>query len=174
MAALLYLLQAAVTFVVIAFLLRAIMPLVRADFRNPIGQAVLRFTDPVIRPLRKLLGPVGRIDVASFVAVYAAQYAGTTLLGLVAGGGFAPGRTALVAALALASNVLFFYSAAIIAYAILSWFGPGGYNPAARLLSAICEPVLAPVRRLLPPLGGLDLSPLVVLVLLQAAQLLLR
>ena len=95
MAALLYLLQAVVTFVVIAFLLRAIMPLVRADFRNPLGQAVLRFTDPVIRPLRKLLGPVGRIDVASFVAVYAAQYAGTTLLRLVAGGGFAPGRTAL-------------------------------------------------------------------------------
>ena len=101
MAALLYLLQAAVTFVVIAFLLRAIMPLVRADFRNPLGQAVLRFTDPVIRPLRKVLGPVGRIDVASFVAVYAAQYAGTTLLRLVAGGGFAPGRTALAAALAV-------------------------------------------------------------------------
>jgi YggT family protein len=174
MAALLYLLKAVVTFVVIAFLLRAIMPLVRADFRNPLGQAVLRFTDPVIRPLRKLLGPIGRIDVASFVAVYAAQYAGSTLLRSVAGGGFAPGRTALTAALDLADNVLFFYSAAILAYAILSWFGPGGYNPAARLLSAICEPVLAPVRRVLPPLGGLDLSPLVVLVLLQAAQLLLR
>ena len=174
MAALLYLLQAAVTFVVVAFLLRAIMPLVHADFRNPLGQAVLRFTDPVIRPLRRVLGPVGRIDVASFVAVYAAQYAGSTLLRLAAGGGFAPGLTALAAARDLASNVLFFYSAAIIAYAVLSWFGPGGYNPAARLLSAICEPVLAPVRRLLPPLGGLDLSPLLVLVLLQAAQLLLR
>ena len=174
MAALLYLLQAAVTFVVVAFLLRAIMPLVRADFRNALGQAVLRFTDPVIRPLRRVLGPVGRIDVASFAAVYAAQYAGTTLLRLAAGGGFAPGLTALAAALDLASNVLFFYSAAIIAYAVLSWIGPGGYNPAARLLSAICEPVLAPVRRLLPPLGGLDLSPLLVLVLLQAAQLLLR
>ena len=174
MAALLYLLQAAVTFVVVAFLLRAIMPLVRADFRNPLGQAVLRFTDPVIRPLRRVLGPVGRIDVASFVAVYAAQYAGSTLLRLAAGGGFAPGLTALAATRDLASNVLFFYSAAIIAYAVLSWFGPGGYNPAARLLSAICEPVLAPVRRLLPPLGGLDLSPLLVLVLLQAAQLLLR
>lgn len=174
MAALLYLLQAAVTFVVVAFLLRAIMPLVRADFRNPLGQAVLRFTDPVIRPVRRVLGPVGRIDVASFVAVYAAQYAGTTLLRLAAGGGFAPGLTALAAARDLASSVLFFYSAAIIAYAVLSWFGPGGYNPAARLLSAICEPVLAPVRRLLPPLGGLDLSPLLVLVLLQAAQLLLR
>jgi YggT family protein len=174
MAALLYLLQFAVNFVVIAFLLRAVMPLVRADFRNPLGQAVLRFTDPVIRPLRKVLGPVGRVDVASFAAVYAAQYAGSTLLRLVAGGGFAPGRTALVAALDLVDNVLFFYSAVIIAYAVLSWFGPGGYNPASRVLAAICEPLLSPVRRILPALGGLDLSPILVLVLLQAARLLLH
>jgi YggT family protein len=70
--------------------------------------------------------------------------------------------------------VLFFYSTAVIAYALLSWVAPGTYSPASRLLAALCEPLLAPVRRFLPPLGGLDLSPLVVLVLLQAAQLLLR
>ncbi|MFO1408073.1 MAG: YggT family protein [Steroidobacteraceae bacterium] len=173
MDALLYIVNAIVTFVVVAFLLRAIMPLVRADFRNPLGQAVLRVTDPLVRPLRRVLGPVGRVDVASLVAVYAVQYAGTSLR-LLIGGAYSPLLAAWVAALDLLHTLIFFYSTAVIAHALLSWVAMDTYNPASRLLAAICEPLLAPVRRILPPLGGLDLSPLVVLVLLQAAQLLVR
>ena len=78
----------------VAFLLRVLMPLVRADFRNPLGQAVLRFTDPLVRPLRRVLAPAGRVDVASIVALLLVQFAGTALLRLVAGGGFAVGRDA--------------------------------------------------------------------------------
>jgi len=89
MAALLFILHALFTLVVIAFLLRLLMPLVRADFRNPIGQAVLQFTDPIVLPLRKVFRPAGRVDVASMVALLLVQFAATTALRLVAGGGFA-------------------------------------------------------------------------------------
>jgi YggT family protein len=173
MAALLFVLDALLTLVVVAFLLRAVMPLVRAEFRSPLGQAVLRFTDPVVRPLRRVIGPVGRVDVASIVAVLLVQFAGTALLRLVAGGGFDLAGTLIVALMSLARTVLRFYSVAVLAYAVLSWIAPGTYSPATRLLAALCEPVLGPVRRILPPVAGLDLSPLLVLIGLQALQILL-
>jgi YggT family protein len=174
MAAILYILHALLTLLVVAFLLRVVMPLTRADFRNPLGQAVLRCTDPLVRPLRRVLGPVGRVDVASVVALLVVQFAGTALLGLIAGGGFAPGPVFVGGLLDLAGTVLQFYTVAVLVYALLSWIAPGAYSPASRLLAAICEPLLTPVRRVLPPMGGLDLSPLLVLIGLQALQILLR
>jgi YggT family protein len=146
MAALLFVLDALVTLVVIAFLLRLLLPIVRADLRNPIGQGVLKVTNPVVMPLRRLLGSAGRIDLASLVALLLVQLAGTAALRLAAGGGLA----------------------------LLSWIGPAGHGPAAHLLGRLCEPLLAPVRRLVPPIGGLDLSALFVLIGLQALQILLR
>jgi YggT family protein len=173
MAAILFVLDALLTLVVVAFLLRAVMPLARADFRNPLGQAVLRFTDPLVRPLRRVLGPVGRVDVASFVALLLVQFAGAALLRLVAGGGFDLAGTLLAGLTELVRTVLRFYSVAILAYAVLSWIAPGAYSPATRLLAALCEPLLTPVRRILPPVAGLDLAPLFVLIGLQALQILL-
>ena len=173
MAAILFVLDALLTLVVVAFLLRAVMPLARADFRNPLGQAVLRFTDPLVRPLRRVLGPVGRVDLASFVALLLVQFAGAALLRLVAGGGFDLAGTLVAGLTELVRTVLRFYSVAILAYAVLSWIAPGAYSPTTRLLAALCEPLLTPVRRILPPVAGLDLAPLFVLIGLQALQILL-
>jgi YggT family protein len=74
----------------------------------------------------------------------------------------------------LAYTVLQFYTIAVLVQALLSWVAPGTYNPATQLLHRICEPLLAPFRRLIPPMGGLDFSALFVLIGLQALQLLLR
>jgi YggT family protein len=174
MAAILFILDALLTLVVVAFLLRVLMPIVRADFRNPLGQAVLRFTDPLVRPLRRVIGPVGRVDMASIVALLLVQFTGAALLRLVAGGGFDLLATLVAGLLGLAQTVLRFYTVAILAYAVLSWIAPGAYSPAARLLAALCEPLLGPVRRILPSVAGLDLAPLFVLIGLQALQILLR
>jgi YggT family protein len=174
MAAVIFVFDALLTLVVVAFLLRAVMPLVRADFRNPLGQAVLRFTDPLVRSLRRVVGPVGRVDVASIVALLLVQFAGTAFLRLVAGGGFDPAGTLIAGLMGLAQTVLGFYSVAVLAYAVLSWIAPGAYSPATRLLAALCDPLLGPVRRILPPVAGLDLAPLFVLIGLQALQILLR
>jgi YggT family protein len=174
MAAILFVLNALLTIVVVAFLLRVVMPLVRADFRSQLGQAVLSFTDPLVRPLRRVLPPAGRVDVASIVALLAVQLAGTALLRLVAGAGFAPGPILAAGLHGLAGTVLQFYSVALLLYVLLSWIAPGTYNPATRLLDRICEPLLRPLRRIIPPIAGLDFSALFVLIGLQALQILLR
>lgn len=173
MRALLFVLDTLISLVVIAYLLRVLLPLVRADFRNPIGQAVLKVTDPLVMPLRKVLPPAGRIDTASIVAMLLVQLAGTIVLRLVVGYGLDPGILLVSALRSLLHTVLQFYVVAILVYALLSWIAPGTYSPANQLLSRLCEPLLAPVRRVIPPLGGLDLSALVVLIALQALQLLL-
>jgi YggT family protein len=92
----------------------------------------------------------------------------------VAGGGFGLGGTVVAGLSGLAQTILRFYSVAILAYAVLSWVMPGSRSPATRLLAALCEPLLGPVRRVLPSVAGLDLAPLIVLIGLQALQILLR
>jgi len=173
-AALYFILDALLTLVVVAFLLRLLMPIVRADFRNPIGQAVLRFTDPIVLPLRKLLPPAGRLDSAAVAALLLVQFAKTTVLRLLGGGVLAPGPAALWSLRDLAVTVLQFYFVAVLLYALMSWVAPGGRGPAVHLLDRLCEPLLRPVRRVVPPVGGLDLSALFVLIGLQALQILLR
>jgi len=174
MQALLYIIDALVTLVVIAFLLRVLMPIVRADFRNPIGQAVLALTDPLVRPLRRALPPAGRVDLASVAAVLLVQVIGSAILRLLAGGGFDLGAILLHAIVELLHTVLQLYTVAILLYALLSWVAPGTYSPANQILTRLCEPLLAPIRRIVPPLGGLDLSALFALIALQALQILLR
>lgn len=174
MSALFFIVDALLTLVVVAFLLRLLMPLVRADFRNPVGQAVLQLTNPLVMPLRKLLPPAGRVDAASVVALLAVQLAKTAALRLLAGAGAAVLPLLSGALRDLASTVLQFYFVVMLLYVLLSWVAPGNYSPAAQLLGRLCNPLLAPLRRVLPPLGGLDLSPLFVMIGLQALQILLR
>ena len=174
MQALIYILDALITLVVISFLLRALFPVIRADFRNPIGQAVLRVTDPLVLPLRRVLRPAGRVDVAAIVALVIVQIVGTVLVFGLAG---APMSAALIVSEALrqlARTVLQFYFFAVLLHVVLSWVAPGARSPAAAILERLCEPLLRPLRRIIPPLGGLDLSPIFVLIGLQALQILLR
>lgn len=174
MQAVIFIFDALLTLVVVAFLLRLLMPLVRTDFRNPIGQAVLQVTNPLVMPLRKLLPPAGRIDAASVVALLVVQLAKTALLRLVAGAGLALVPLLVGSLRDLAGTVLQFYFVAVLLYALLSWLAPGGYGAGAQLLARICDPLLNPLRRIIPPIGGLDLSALFVLIGLQALQILLR
>jgi YggT family protein len=163
------------TFVVGAFLLRLLLQLVRTEFRNPLVQALVRLTNPLILPLRRILPPVGRVDTASVVAVLLVQVAATALLTLLAGFGVpSPLQLLLRATLALADTILSLYVVAIIGYVLLSWVASDGYNPAGRVLGDLVTPVLRPLRRALPTLGGLDLSPLVAIMLLTVLQMVLN
>ena len=174
MQALLFVLNTLVTLIVIAFLLRLLMPLVRADFRNPVGEAILKLTNPLVLPLRRVLPPSRRFDLASFLALLIVHFAGTALLHFVAGGGFRLESILLGGLYGLLQTVLQFYFFAVLLYALMSWFAGAGYSPVGQILSRLCEPLLAPVRRVIPPLGQLDLSALFVLIALQALQILLR
>jgi YggT family protein len=174
MQALIFILDTLLKLVVCAFLLRLLLPLVRADLRNPIGQAVLNFTSPLVMPLRKVFRPVGRVDVASLAALLLVQLAGTAVLRLAAGLTLAPGPLLLHGLLDLAHTTLQFYFMVVLAYVILSWVAPGNYSPVGQLIGRLSEPLLQPFRRVIPPIAGLDFSAVFVLIALQALQILLR
>jgi YggT family protein len=148
---------------------RLLLQLSRADFRNPISQAIVRLTNPLILPLRRVLPPVGKVDSASVVAVLVVALVDVGI-GLTVGG-YPLGDPFLwlrAMALEIAWLLLQAYFWMIIIYSLLSWIATEGYSPMQSLLAALCEPVLRPFRRLIPPLGGLDFSALWVLLILQA------
>jgi YggT family protein len=156
-------------------LLRLLMQWSRVDFRNPIAQAVVKITNPLIMPLRRVLPPVNKIDTASVVTVLIVALADVALMSVVRGFGMPPLPVLLrETALELATSVLWLYFYAIFLYALLSLVAQGSYSPLQPLLTSLCEPVLAPLRRLIPPISGLDLSPLWAGLLIQAVLILLR
>jgi YggT family protein len=158
-----------------AALLRLLMQWSRADFRNPVAQAVVKVTNPLIMPLRRVLPPINKVDTASVVAVIIVALAEVALVNLVRGFGVPPPLILLRdAAFDIASSVLWLYFYAILLYAVLSMVAQGSYSPLQPLLSSLCEPVLRPIRRLIPPIAGLDLSPLWAGLLIQAVLSLLR
>ena len=158
----------------VLLLLRLLMQLTRADFRNPIGRGIVQLTDPVILPLRRVLPPIGKVDSASVLAIIVVSALKAWLLRLLMGFGL-PGPLLMlnVVAIDLLRLVLRTYLISIVLNAILSFVAPGNYSPAQSLLAAICNPVLNPIRRTLPPIGGLDLSPLWACIAIQALLLLL-
>ena len=145
-----------------------------ADFRNPLARALVQITSPVLVPLRRVLPAIGRFDTASGVMVLALALAYTAAAHLLYDGMPPPLPIwALHALYAILRTALWTFFAAIFLYALLSLIAPGTYSPAQALLTALAEPVLRPIRRLIPPLGGLDLSPLWAIILIQALLILL-
>ncbi|MFL6550780.1 MAG: YggT family protein [Povalibacter sp.] len=155
---------------VTVFLLRVLLPLARADSRNQLSQAVIRLTNPLVMPLRRVLPPIGKVDTASIVALLIVQAAATATLWLLTGTPFSLGFAVFLRVMlfTLIGTILLFYTYALLLYILLSWVAPGTYSPAAALLDRLCEPILRPVRRISPPLAGIDLSALFVIIGLQA------
>jgi YggT family protein len=172
--ALYFLVDSVLTFAVYAFLLRVLLQLVRADFRNPLAQAVVALTNWLVLPLRRVLPPVGRFDTASLVALLAVQLVATLILFRLRTGALYPFLPLAVAALrSLALATLLLYTILIFVYALLSFIAPGARSPATSLLASLCEPVLRPLRQVLPVVGGIDFSPLVAIVGLTALRILI-
>jgi YggT family protein len=158
----------------LVFLLRVLLQLARADFRNQISQAVVRLTNPLVLPLRRILPPIGKIDTASIVAVLVVACAFVAIRYGLRGGMPANAFVWLhEVVLEIARTTLWTYFYAIFIYVLLSMIAPGGYSPMQSLLSALCEPVLRPFRRFIPPIAGLDLSPLWAGIAIQALLILL-
>jgi len=156
---------------ILAVLLRFLMQLTRASFYNPIAQFVVKLTNPPLKPLRRLIPGLLGIDIASVVLLIALKSLELALLGWIRD--FAPGLVPLLVAatVELVRLTIYVFFFAVIIRAILSWVSPYGlpHNPAGDVLVSLTEPMLRPARRLIPPIGGFDLSPIVVLVALQLA-----
>jgi YggT family protein len=173
--ALYFLVDSLLSLALFVALLRVLMQWSRADFRNPVAQAVVKVTNPLIMPLRRLLPPINKIDTASVVTVIIVALAEVALMSLVRGYGIPPPLLLLRGAvLEIATSVLWLYFYAIFLYALMSLIAQGSYSPMQPLLASLCEPVLTPIRRIIPPIAGLDLSPLWAGLLIQAVLILLR
>jgi YggT family protein len=175
MSAIIFIVQTLMSLVLIVVLLRLLLQLSRADFRNPVAQAVVNLTNPLILPLRRVLPPVGKVDTASVVAVLLIAVLEIAIVFGLSGFGLPSASVWLRAvALEIVRTTLWTYFYAIFLYALLSLIAPGGYSPLQSLLASLCEPVLRPVRRLIPAISGIDLSPLWAGIAIQALLILLR
>jgi YggT family protein len=175
MAALIYLLETLLSLCLLAVLLRLLLQWSRADFRNPLARSIVHVTNPVIVPLRRLLPAIGRIDTASCVAVVIFALLEVAVSWLLAGFGPPPALIWIrLAVIEILRTTLWTYFFAIFLYAMLSLVAPGTYSPAQGLLVSLCEPILRPFRRVIPPLGGLDLAPLWAGIAIQTLLILLR
>lgn len=168
-----YILQTIGSLYLLIVLLRFILQLVRADFYNPLSQFIVRATHPLLKPLRRIIPSVAGLDLASLVLAIVLQLVLMALTLMLMGYGLGDPLQLLVWAIvgvtALFLKVFFF---ALIISVILSWVAQGSHNPTAMLINQICEPLLAPIRRMLPNMGGLDLSPIVAFLILNLIDML--
>lgn len=166
--ALAFIINAIAQLYLFVLLLRLLLPWLGADYRNPIAQAILKITSPVVVPLRRIVPPVGRIDTATVLVAFTIQYVLILLILFMHGDTAGFVAIALTAAVDLILLTLRLFVFAIIIRVILSWISPGGYNPALAFIHSLTDRILLPFRRVIPPLGGLDLSPLLAIILITA------
>ena len=167
-----YLTQTFLSLYMIAMLLRFLMQWARADFYNPISQFLVKITNPLVVPLRRVIPGFGGIDLATLLLAFLLQVAAIVVVIIL--GGFALPSPLLIivwAALGILGLLVNIYFFAILAMVILSWLAPGNSNPAIYLLHQITEPVLKPFRQLLPPMGGFDFSAILVFVLINVIKI---
>jgi len=168
-----FLIDTVVSLYILAIVLRFLFQWTRVDFYNPISQFLVKITHPPLKILRRFVPSIGKIDVSSIVLALALQMLADFLILAL------QGEIAGIAALVLYSfkqiveMVLNIFVFAVFARAILSWFDPGNYNPASSILQSLTEPLLILCRKVIPDLGGIDLSPLAALVLLQLAKMMI-
>ena len=167
-----FLVQTLLTFFLVAVVLRLLMQVARADFYNPISQFIVKLTNPVLLPLRRFIPGLGGIDLAAVVLALLVQLAATTVLLVLQG--FSPINPLYMLAwgfIGILSLILNIYLFTIIASIVVSWVAPHSTHPAVLLLRQFTEPVMAPFRKLVPAIGGLDLSPIFVFITIQVLQI---
>ena len=152
---------------ILAVMLRFLFQFFRADFYNPISQFLVRITTPVSRPLRRWVPGYSGIDVAALVLMLILKFVEIALIRIVNEETLGFGGLLIASVASLLQLLVYVFITAILIQVVLSWIAPGTYNPMTSVLRSLCEPLLKPVRRRLPPMGGLDFSPLVVLIFLQ-------
>lgn len=154
-------------------MLRFILQVVRADFYNPLSQSIVKLTSPVLNPLRRVVPSIAGKDTASLVLAWLVLSLELMLVFMISGQGPQLLLSLLLAIpklIELAINIFLF---SILIQVILSWVSPGNYNPAIGVINSLTEPLLGPARRVIPPIGGIDLSPMVVMIGLYLLQMLL-
>lgn len=170
-----FLVETAASLYLILVVLRGMLQTARADFYNPISQFVVRATNPPLRVLHRVIPGKGRFDPSVLVLAVVVQIIAILTTLLLAGFGLPSLLTLLVWSLiGVAGLIVNAYLVALIIMIVVSWVAPGTRHPAVLLTYQITEPVMAPVRSLLPSAGGLDFSPILVFIVINVFQIALR
>jgi len=157
----------------VVILLRFLLQWARADFYNPISQFVIKATTPALRPLRRLVPGYGGMDLAALLLAWLVKSLELFIVVLILAPQANPLGALAWALPELVSQTIDIFIFAVFARVVLSWLNPDPYNPVAGLLDSLTEPVMGPARRVLPPVGGLDLSPVLVVIGLVLLRMLL-
>lgn len=156
-------------------LLRFLLQVARADFYNPVSQFIVKVTNPPVKPLRRIIPGLAGLDLASLLLALMIQIVAISTVTLLLGYGLLnPLQLLLWAVVGTISFIVNIYIFSLIIAVIASWVAPGSYNPALMLISQLLEPVVGPIRRIMPDLGGIDISPIFVFLLLQVVQIFLK
>jgi YggT family protein len=159
---------------ILAVMLRFLLGTVRADFYNPVSQFLVRITNPLLVPMRKVIPSIGKFDTSALLLMLALQLLSMVVIVMLRDVSVSlPALllTAVIELLLLAINVFIF---AIVIQVIISWVNPGTYNPVNALLHNLTQPLLGPIQRIIPPVSGIDLSPLFALIGLQVLKMLIQ
>lgn len=160
--------------IIFIVLLRLIMQWVQISFRNPLAQFVFKVTEPVLKPLRKISPKSRLFDIPLLVLLFVLEMLKLLLLVFIQVGSFPHLGGLLIWAFAdILNAIINVYFYAILVIVIMSWLNPAVHSPIAEVLYKITEPLLMPAKRYIPPIGGLDLSPIAVLLCLQLIVILL-
>ena len=174
MTATIFLIQTVFGFYILAVMLRFLLQGVRADFYNPLVQFLVRITNPPLLPLRRIIPGYRGLDLASVALAFALQLVEVLLVTLLFGRPLGVGGLLLLTVMELLKLLINIYLWGVIIQVVLSWVNPDPYHPAARVLAQLTAPLLRPARRWLPPISGVDLSPMLVVVALIFLSLLLQ
>ncbi len=146
---------------------RFMLQVVRADFYNPVSQFIAKATNPLLMPLRKIIPGFFGVDVACLVVAYGVQMVTILLLCVILGKMHSIGLLIGLTLLGLVVTVLNIYLFGIFILVIVSWVAPTSRSPVISIIHSLIEPILRPIRRMIPPMGGLDFTPLVALLIIQ-------
>ncbi len=171
--ALIYLISTLTDLYVTAILLRLLLQWVGADFYNPLSQFLIKITNPVLEPARRVVPSIGKLDTASVVIMLLLELLQLVLINLIGKTEYGFQFLFMFAVQKLLITLLLTYFVLIIARVIISWLASQSRHPLIPLVYQLTDPVLRPLSKLLPPIGGIDLSPLFALIALRALLLLL-
>lgn len=159
-----YLISTLIDLYITAVMLRLLLQWVRADFYNPVCQFLVLITNPLLIPLRRVIPSIGRLDTASVVLMLALEVLGVWLINKLRDVPLGMDALLMFGLVKLTLTLLWTYFFLIIVLVILSWVGQRARHPIVPLIVQLTDPVLAPIRRVIPVLGGFDLAPLVALI----------
>ncbi|MBF8754192.1 MAG: YggT family protein [Pseudomonas putida] len=168
--AMIFVVQTLVSLYLVIVLLRFVLQLVKADFYNPLSQFAVRATQPLLKPLRRIIPSIGGLDTSSLLLSVAIQALLMAFVMMFVPENYSPLQVVIWAIIGVTSLFLKIFWVAMIVMVIVSWVAPNSHNPAAELAYQISEPVLAPFRKLIPNLGGLDISPIFAFLAIQVIQ----